>query len=227
MELNRVVDVDGDVPIRRAIVSVSEKKGLKEFILSLLEICPDIVIYSTGGTYTAIESYLGVGQSLKHLRRITEYTGQPEMQGGLVKTLDYRIYLGLLSETYNEAHRLDLRRIQVDPFDLVVVNLYPFQEAVSRGGATVEDGRTHIDIGGPTLLRSGAKNFLRVATLCDPEDYPEFLGVLRRNGGSTSLKDRFRWAKKVFRLTASYDAAISRFLDTLAEDTLEEVYTIH
>jgi len=146
MELNRVVDVEGEVPIRRAIVSVSEKKGLKEFILSLLEVCPEIVIYSTGGTYTAIESYLGVGQSLKHLRRITEYTGQPEMQGGLVKTLDYRIYLGLLSETYNESHRSDLRRMQVDPFDLVVVNLYPFQEAVSRKGATVEDGRTHIDI---------------------------------------------------------------------------------
>lgn len=227
MELNRVVDVEGIVPIRRAIVSVSEKKGLKEFILSLLEVCPEIIIYSTGGTYTAIESFLGVGEALKHLRRITDYTGQPEMQGGLVKTLDYRIYLGLLSETYNESHRADLRRMQVDPFDLVVVNLYPFQEAVSRKEATVEEGRTHIDIGGPTLLRSGAKNFLRVATLCDPEDYPGFLEVLRTHGGATTLTDRFRWAKKVFKLTASYDAAISRFFDTLTEDSLERVYTIH
>ncbi|MCX7788826.1 MAG: hypothetical protein N2442_14145 [Spirochaetes bacterium] len=227
MDLNRVVDVEGKVPIRRAIVSVSHKTGLKEFILSLVSTCPEIVMYSTGGTYTAMESYLGAGQALKHLRRITEYTGQPEMQGGLVKTLDYRIYLGLLSETYNESHRTDLRRMQVDPFDLVVVNLYPFQEAVTRTGATVEEGRTHIDIGGPTLLRAGAKNFLRVATLCDPADYPEFLQVLRTHGGATTLAERFRWAKKVFRLTASYDAAISSFFDTIDEASLEAVYTIH
>lgn len=227
MELNRVVDVEGKVPVRRAIVSVSNKSGLREFILSLLSICPELVLYSTGGTYTAIESTLGVGEAMKHLRRITDYTGQPEMQGGLVKTLDYRIYLGLLSETYNESHRADLRRMQVDPFDLVVVNLYPFPEAVSRPGATVEDGRTHIDIGGPTLLRAGAKNFLRVATLCDPADYSDFLEVLRTQGGTTTLADRFRWAKKVFKLTASYDASISRFLDDLGEESLEAVYTIH
>jgi len=227
MELNRVVDVEGKVPIRRAIVSVSNKSGLKEFIHALVSICPEIVIYSTGGTFTAIESYLGAGQALKHLRKITEYTGQPEMQGGLVKTLDYRIYLGLLSETYNESHRNDLRRMQVEPFDLVVVNLYPFQEAVARTGATVEEGRTHIDIGGPTLLRAGAKNFLRVATLCDPVDYSEFLQVIRTHRGSTTLSDRFRWAKKVFRLTASYDAAISSFFNAIGADSLETVYTIH
>ena len=85
------------------------------------------------------------------------------MQGGLVKTLDFKIYMGLLSETYNEEHRKDMARTGAVPFDMVVVNLYPFEKAVSEAGATLEDGRTHIDIGGPSILRAAAKNFLRVA----------------------------------------------------------------
>jgi phosphoribosylaminoimidazolecarboxamide formyltransferase/IMP cyclohydrolase len=227
MELNRVAEVDGLVPLRKAIVSTANKSGLIEFIQALMEICPELVIYSTGGTYTSLQTHLSPGIIRKNLHSISEYTGQPEMQGGLVKTLDYRIYLGLLSETYNEAHRADLVRMQASPFDLVVVNLYPFQEAISKPNCTIEDGRTHIDIGGPTLLRAGAKNFLRVATLCDPSDYPGFLEAVRNTGGCTSLSQRFGLARKVFRHTAEYDEAIARFLETSDPESFDEIYTIY
>jgi len=211
MELNRVVDVEGEVPIRRAIVSVSEKKGLKEFILSLLEVCPEIVIYSTGGTYTAIESYLGVGQSLKHLRRITEYTGQPEMQGGLVKTLDWKIYLGLLSETYNPAHQEDIKRYKAVGFDLVVVNLYPFRETIAKSGTTSEQARANIDIGGPCMIRASAKNFIRVGVVVEPRDYDLLLSELKKHRGKISLGFRKQMAEKAFEHTASYDRAIADY----------------
>ncbi|MFQ3620640.1 MAG: hypothetical protein SNJ78_06820 [Spirochaetales bacterium] len=227
MELNRVADVDDRVPLRRAIFSTSDKRGVNELAKNLLEICPELVIYSTGGTFTSLENYLGAKLSLKHLRKVTEYTGQPEMQGGLVKTLDYRIYLGLLSETYNDAHRSDLKRMQVEPFDLVVVNLYPFEQAVARSSCTVEEGRTHIDIGGPCLLRAGAKNFLRVAVLSDPADYPDFVQQVKANEGCTTLKQRFLLARKVFSLTSAFDQTISSFFSSLDPETLKEVYTLH
>jgi phosphoribosylaminoimidazolecarboxamide formyltransferase/IMP cyclohydrolase len=146
------------------------------------------------------------------------------MQGGLVKTLDFRIYLGLLSETYNPDHQADLRRTNAHAFDLVAVNLYPFREAASAAGATLEDGRTHIDIGGPCMLRAAAKNFLRVSSVCDPKDYAALLAVLKKTGGRVSLETRFRLAKKVFRHTAEYDAAIADYFASMADAAPAGVY---
>lgn len=211
MKLNRVQKVDDTIEIRNAIVSVADKRGLDDFIPRLTELCTGISIFSTGGSYTAIEEILGSAGASRHLRKVSDYTGQPEMQGGLVKTLDYRIYLGLLSETYNSAHQEDLKRTHARAFDLLVVNLYPFREAVSASGATIEDARTHIDIGGPCMLRAGAKNYLRVATVCDPRDYPVVLEELKKGGGRLSLATRFRLAGKAFQLTAEYDSHIAAF----------------
>jgi phosphoribosylaminoimidazolecarboxamide formyltransferase/IMP cyclohydrolase len=210
--LNVVDTIDDRVRVNRVIVSVSDKRGLEGFVRGLVEINPEVTLYSTGGTYGTLKAVLGPTAAGKNLLSISDYTGQPEMQGGLVKTLDFRIYLGLLSETYNDAHRADLRRAAAAVFDMVVVNLYPFRETVAKADATPELARTHIDIGGPCMVRAAAKNFLRVASVTDPEDYPVILAELRGTGGCLSLESRFALARKAFAHTAGYDAAIAEYL---------------
>ncbi|ADN01940.1 phosphoribosylaminoimidazolecarboxamide formyltransferase [Spirochaeta thermophila] len=212
MELNRVNLVHRLVPVRHVIISVADKSGLPEFVRALVRLAPDVRIYSTGGTARLVAEVLGEASS-HHLVPISSYTGQPEMQGGLVKTLDFKIYMGLLSETYNEEHRKDMARTGAVPFDMVVVNLYPFEKAVSEAGATLEDGRTHIDIGGPCMLRAAAKNFLRVAAVSDPSQYGRVLEDLEVNTGATSYELRLSLAREVFARTSAYDRAIARFLE--------------
>ena len=168
MALNTVEKIDGNVKINHVLASVSDKKGLETLIPALVELNPDVVIYSTGGTYAAIKEILGDGCEGKNLVSVSDYTGQPEMQGGLVKTLDFKIYLGLLSETYNEAHKEDLGRVGAVALDMVIVNLYPFKQTVAQPDVTPEAARTNIDIGGPCMVRASAKNYLRVASVTDP-----------------------------------------------------------
>lgn len=215
MALNRVTRVDDRVPVRNVLLSVSDKTGLGPLVEGLLVVNPEVRFYSTGGTYAHLESLLG-DRAQAHLRAVSDYTGQPEMQGGLVKTLDFKIYMGLLSETYNDAHRLDLKRTNCVEFDLVVVNLYPFQNTVAQPGVTLEDARAHIDIGGPCMLRASAKNFLRVASVCNPSDYPALLEELREHRG-TGLASRLAFAKKTFAHTAAYDSAIAEYLLTQSD----------
>jgi phosphoribosylaminoimidazolecarboxamide formyltransferase/IMP cyclohydrolase len=143
---------------------------------------------------------------------VSDYTGQPETQGGLVKTLDFKIYLGLLTETYNDAHQQDLQRTGALPIDLVVVNLYPFKETISREGVTVEQARGNIDIGGPCMIRASAKNFIRVGAVVDPGDYARIISEMKANSGKTSLELRYELAKKAFEHTAVYDRHIADFL---------------
>jgi phosphoribosylaminoimidazolecarboxamide formyltransferase/IMP cyclohydrolase len=209
MSLNLVQQIDDRVAVRHVLVSLSDKSGLDSFIPTLLAIVPDVRIYSTGGTYAAIRKLLGASAA-KNLVAVSDYTGQPEMQGGLVKTLDFKIYLGLLSETYNDAHRQDLDRTGAVAFDLVVVNLYPFQQTVARPGVTIEEARTNIDIGGPCMVRASAKNYLRVASVTDPADYAGLLAELAAHRGTVGLDTRLRLMKKAFQHTAEYDAAIAR-----------------
>ncbi len=223
---NRVVDVDDYVPIRNAIVSVADKRGLADLVRALVAACKGVTLYSTGGTFSYLEDTLGTAQR-GQLSSVADYTGQPEMQGGLVKTLDFKIYLGLLSESYNEAHAADLRRTGAVTFDLVVSNLYPFEETVARPEASLEDARANIDIGGVTLLRAAAKNYLRVAVVSDPADYAELSGELARNGGRLSLERRFRLAQKAFAHTASYDSAIARYLQGRTPADARGAYTLH
>ncbi len=210
MSLNRVSRTDDLVPIRNVLVSVSDKTGLPELVRGLRRINPAVRFYSTGGTHAQIAVLLGDDAGC--LYQVSDYTGQPEMQGGLVKTLDFKIYMGLLSETYNDAHRSDIKRTGCVEFDLVVVNLYPFAQTVAQPGGTLEDARTNIDIGGPTMLRASAKNFLRVASVCDPAGYTAVLAEIEANKGSLSLATRFALAKKTFAHTAAYDVAISSYL---------------
>ena len=211
MSINTVEQIDDNVPVRHVLISVSDKAGLEDFIPALLETCPGVRIFSTGGTYGKIQSILGSAAD-GHLTQVSDYTGQPETQGGLVKTLDFKIYLGLLTETYNEAHQGDLKRTAAVPIDMVMVNLYPFQQTVAQAGVTVEGARGQIDIGGPCMIRASAKNFIRVASVVDPADYDRIAEELKRNGGQTSLEMRFALAQKAFGHTADYDRAIADYL---------------
>ena len=211
MSINVVERVDDLVKVRNILVSVSDKSGLEQFIPQLVEINPEIHIFSTGGTFGRIREILGSADTGR-LMQVSDYTGQPETQGGLVKTLDFKIYLGLLTETYNDAHQDDLKRTSSVSIDMVVVNLYPFKETISQPDVTVEQARGNIDIGGPCMIRASAKNYIRVASVVDPADYGNILAVLKTHGGSTNLDLRFQLARKAFAHTAVYDRTIADFL---------------
>jgi phosphoribosylaminoimidazolecarboxamide formyltransferase / IMP cyclohydrolase len=217
--------VEDTIPLDTVLVSVSEKKGLESFIPGLIQVEPKVLILSTGGTYDRIKDILGPSYTA-NLMEVAEYTQLPEMEGGLVKTLHPMIHAGILGERNNPQHLNYL----VDTFgpgalfiDLVVVNLYPFEEMVGkieRGEIdkktqkpfSFESGRGNIYIGGPTLLRGAAKNFLGCAVICDPTDYVPFLQEVRANGGATSFAQRRELARKAFATTARYDAAIAAYL---------------
>lgn len=211
MSINVVEKIDTFVTVKHALVSVSDKDGLDTFVPQLLEINPGLKLFSTGGTYNRLKEILG-DRTETCLTQVSAYTGQPETQGGLVKTLDFKIYLGLLTETYNEAHQADLKRTGSVPIDMVVVNLYPFKETISRPGVTLEQARGNIDIGGPCMIRAAAKNFIRVAPVVDPADYGQVVSELRSHEGRLPLDLRFQLAGKAFAHTAVYDRAIADFL---------------
>lgn len=209
--LNVVERIDDAVKVRSVLASVSDKTGLDKLIPALVRINPAIRIYSTGGTFKAIADILGSGAS-RNLVQVSEYTGQPEMQGGLVKTLDFKIYLSLLSETYNDAHVQDLQRTGAVAIDMVVVNLYPFKETIAKPGVTPEQARGNIDIGGPCMVRASAKNYIRVASVTNPRDYRRIVSEMKKSGGCLSLETRFALARKAFAHTAAYDKAIAGYL---------------
>ncbi|HUI71090.1 MAG TPA: hypothetical protein VL354_11270 [Spirochaetia bacterium] len=225
MALNRVHTIDDRVRVRTALVSVWDKTGLDLLVAGLLASNPEIRILSTGGTHSAIERILETAAP-ERLQQISDYTGQPEMQGGLVKTLDFKVYLGLLAETYNEAHSRDLERAGAVCIDLVAVNLYPFSNAISQGDATPETARANIDIGGPSMVRAGAKNFHRVAVLVDPADYAPTISELSTGKGTLSLATRWRLAQKAFAVTAAYDAAICGYLARLDLERVRADYDV-
>jgi phosphoribosylaminoimidazolecarboxamide formyltransferase / IMP cyclohydrolase len=226
MSKNLVERVDDWVTIRRVLVSVSEKGGLDSLVPALVEVNPGVHFYSTGGTYRHLAEILGTAGAARHLSRVSDYTGQPETQGGLVKTLDYKIYLGLLTETYNDAHQADLARTGAVPLDMVVCNLYPFVDTVAREGVTVEEARANVDIGGPCMIRAAAKNYLRVAAVVDPTDYAGLVEFLRAHGGALNLSTRFALAAGAFAHTANYDAAISRYLRRRDPAAVPDAYTL-
>jgi len=188
-----------------------------------VEVNPQILILSTGGTYGKIKQILGQ-KADACLKQVSDYTGQPETQGGLVKTLDFKIYLGLLTETYNDAHKEDLKRTAALAIDMVVVNLYPFSETIAKEGVSCEDARGNIDIGGPTMIRASAKNFIRVASVVEPSSYPLILAKLRANNGTISLEDRFELAQKAFEHTAIYDRTIADYLAAKSLNDIKSCY---
>jgi phosphoribosylaminoimidazolecarboxamide formyltransferase / IMP cyclohydrolase len=192
----------------RALVSVSDKRGLVELARGLVELGFEIV--STGGTARALR------EARIPVTDVAEVTGAPEMLGGRVKTLHPRIAAGVLADQRDPEHLRQLRESGIGPFDLVCVNLYPF-EAAARAGVADEALIEEIDIGGPTLVRAAAKNHASVAIVTTPDDYEPVLTELREHGAVTA-DTRRRLALKAFRLTAAYDAAISAALGTRWED---------
>lgn len=223
MAMNIVEKIDNLVRVRHVLVSVSDKSGLETFVPQLVAANPDLKIFSTGGTYSRLQEILGESAGSR-LTQVSDYTGQPETQGGLVKTLDFKIYLGLLTETYNDAHQDDLKRTGGVPIDMVVVNLYPFKETISQADVTVEQARGNIDIGGPCMIRASAKNFIRVAPVVDPADYETIITEVKANNGALSLELRYRLAQKAFEHTAVYDRTIADFLGTRAFADVESCY---
>jgi len=226
MAVNIVRETDDWVNIQRVLVSVADKTGLDFFVPALVEINPGIHFYSTGGTFERISQILEPEKASVHLTRVADYTGQPETQGGLVKTLDFKIYLGLLTETYNPAHQADLARTGALPLDMVVVNLYPFEATVARQGVTVEEARANIDIGGPCMIRAAAKNYLRVAPVVGADSYTGLIEFLRAYDGRLNLEKRFELACRAFAHTAGYDAAISQFLSKQSPAAIAPTYKL-
>ena len=145
---------------------------------------------------------------------ISEYTGFPEMMDGRVKTLHPKVHGGLLGLRDNPEHVRMMEEHGIKRIDMVVANLYQFEKTVAKEGVTLEEAIENIDIGGPSMLRSSAKNFRYVTVVVDPSDYDLVLKEMEDSGGETSLSTRFRLARKVFRLTHEYDGAISRYLET-------------
>jgi phosphoribosylaminoimidazolecarboxamide formyltransferase/IMP cyclohydrolase len=223
MSVNVVTKIDDGVKVKRVLVSVSDKSGLEEFIPQLLRINPGIRIFSTGGTFNRLREILKE-KADSCLQQVSDYTGQPETQGGLVKTLDFKIYLGLLTETYNKAHQADLKRTAAVPIDMVIVNLYPFKDTIAQPDVTLEQARGNIDIGGPCMIRAAAKNFIRVAAVVNPSDYPLIIAAMEAANGRISLALRFQLAQKAFKHTAAYDRAIADFLNKMPVTSVAESY---
>lgn len=191
--------------IERAIVSVTDKGGIVDFVKSLSKF--GVEILSTGGTARVLrEGGISVTD-------ISDYTGFPEMMDGRVKTLHPKVHGGLLGLRDNPEHVGMMKEHGIKPIDMVVVNLYQFEQTVAKEGVTLEDAIENIDIGGPSMLRSSAKNFKDVTVVVDPADYSVILQEMEKTGGETTLDTRFRLAKKVFKLTHQYDGAISRYLE--------------
>ncbi|MDF2803522.1 MAG: phosphoribosylaminoimidazolecarboxamide formyltransferase/IMP cyclohydrolase [Anaerocolumna sp.] len=193
----------------RALISVSDKTGIVDFTKELVNL--GIEIISTGGTYAVLKN-----AGLPAIE-VSDITGFPECLDGRVKTLHPFIHAGLLAMRGRKAHMEQLKDLNITPIDLVVVNLYPFKETILKDDVTLEEAIENIDIGGPTMLRSAAKNYQDVAVIVDPIDYKTVLEELKDNKNVT-LATKFYLMQKVFTLTANYDAMIANYLKLQRED---------
>ena len=195
-------------PVRRAIISVSDKTGVVELSRALA--ARDVAIVSTGGT-----AKLLAREGIR-VEEVSSYTGFPEMLDGRVKTLHPKIHGGILARRDQPAHVEAIRGAGIEPIDLIVVNLYPFEATVADPDCSLEAAVENIDIGGPAMLRAAAKNYHSVCVVVDPGDYPTVLAELQSSGGISETL-RFALAKKVFAHTARYDGAIANYLYSLDE----------
>jgi phosphoribosylaminoimidazolecarboxamide formyltransferase/IMP cyclohydrolase len=232
MAFNSVKRAEDLVAARNVLVSTYDKTGLADFVRGIVASGasavprPGLRFYSTGGTYDALaEALAGLAAGgAVSLVKVSDYTGQPEMKGGLVKTLDWKIYLGLLAEAGDEDHEADLLRAGAVAFDMVIANLYPFAEAASDPRASPEELRQRIDIGGPSMIRAAAKNYLRVASVSSPAQYGTLLAELKARGGKTCLETRRRLAAEAFGSISRFDATVSATLAGLDPAALAAAY---
>src|SRR5713226_2055102 len=198
-------DESGLRKIKRALISVSEKSGIIEFARALREFGVEII--STGGTAKILRE-AGI-----EVRDVSDVTGFPEMMDGRVKTLDPRIHGALLALRDNAEHVAAMKAHGIEPIDMVVVNLYPFEQTIKREGVTLEEAIEQIDIGGPAMIRSAAKNFKDVLVVVSPVSYDEVISELQSQSGALSFEGREELAASAFRQISAYDGAISEFFN--------------
>jgi phosphoribosylaminoimidazolecarboxamide formyltransferase/IMP cyclohydrolase len=203
-------------PIRRALLSVTDKSGLVDFARALVS--HDIELVSTGGTSKALRD---AGLTV---RDISDLTGFPEMLDGRVKTLHPKVHGGILHIRDNAEHVAAVKAHEIEPIDMVVVNLYAFEKTASKPGVAFHEIIENIDIGGPSMVRSAAKNFADVAIVTAASDYPVLTAELAANSGSLSHATRWNLAKKAFATTAAYDAGIATALEAVAEPSGPAVF---
>ncbi|HEY2664432.1 MAG TPA: bifunctional phosphoribosylaminoimidazolecarboxamide formyltransferase/IMP cyclohydrolase, partial [Candidatus Binataceae bacterium] len=210
------------IKVKRALLGVSDKSGSADFAARLVE--QGVELVSTGGTKAHLE------RSGLRVIGVEEFTGFPEILDGRVKTLHPRIHGGILARRELESHRRQMAENRLEPIDLVVVNFYPFEQTVAKGGASLDHALESIDIGGPALVRAAAKNYRDVAVVVDPSDYAALVDELRSSSGALSLGTRFKLARKAFAKVAQYDAAIANYLGSVQGDagagTLGESFSI-
>ncbi|MBW3565178.1 MAG: bifunctional phosphoribosylaminoimidazolecarboxamide formyltransferase/IMP cyclohydrolase [Acidobacteria bacterium] len=205
-----------DFPFRRAVISVYDKTGVERLAHFLAD--RGVEIISTGGTYSTLEE-AGIS-----VRSITDLTGFPEILGGRVKTLNPSVFGGILSDRSNEKHRDEMADNDLVEIDLVVVNLYPFEETVAREGVTLREAIEQIDVGGPSMLRAAAKNHEHVLPVCDPSMYDELIRLAET--GEISSEYRLEAARRVFQTTAGYDRAIAAWLGKQGTSETSERLTL-
>jgi phosphoribosylaminoimidazolecarboxamide formyltransferase/IMP cyclohydrolase len=190
--------------IKRVLISVSDKTGVVEFAKELNKF--SVQFLSTGGTAKILRD------SGLDVMDVSEYTGFPEMLDGRVKTLHPKVHGGLLGIRSNPEHVKTMKEHGIENIDMIVVNLYPFKETIAKPDCTFEDAIENIDIGGPTMLRSAAKNFESVSVIIDPADYQSVLNDMNSNDGEVLKATNLRLAAKVFETTSSYDRMITDYL---------------
>lgn len=204
--------------IERALLSVSDKTGLDKFAKGL--VAQNVQLISTGGTCRYLKE-LGLP-----VTEISDYTGAPELFDGRVKTLHPKVHGGLLQRRDLEEHQQQAKDNDIPTIDLVCVNLYPFEETIAKEGVTLAEAIEKIDIGGPSMLRSAAKNYASVTVVSDPADYDTVLEEMESHAGSTTLKTREKLAVKVFMRTSGYDTAISNYLGHRAEESTRNNFSL-
>ncbi|MEH7245357.1 bifunctional phosphoribosylaminoimidazolecarboxamide formyltransferase/IMP cyclohydrolase [Neobacillus niacini] len=202
---------------KRALISVSDKNGISDFAKELVSLGFEII--STGGTKKALQE-----QGIPVLG-VSDVTGFPEILEGRVKTLNPFIHGGLLAKHDDDQHQKQLEEHNIDPIQIVCVNLYPFQQTIEKPDVTAEDAIENIDIGGPAMLRASAKNHQYVTVVVDPIDYNKVIEELKADG-KTTLETRRKLAAKVFRHTAAYDALIAEYMTELAQEETPEKLTV-
>ena len=216
--IHQVIDM---IKPEHVLVSVFDKSGLEDLVKGILGVNPAAKFYSTGGTGKKIAEILGDGASKNYIS-VEDFTGAPEMEGGLVKTLHPKIHAGLLAERGNPAHEEYLYKVLAQNggrpgvyFDIFVGNLYPFTSVVAKEGTTSETARVNIDIGGPAMTMASAKNWHSIAVLTSTSQYPGFIESLKSQKGRISLEQRFRLAAEAMQSIGEYRTAIGRYFSSL------------
>src|SRR3954454_18766069 len=201
---------EGALPVRRALISVSDKTAIADFAKGLADL--GIEILSTGGTASALRD-AGIKST-----EVSAFTGSPEILGGRVKTLHPRLHAALLARRDDPEHMATLEQESIEPIDLVCVNLYPFEQVISGRHVDSDEAIENIDVGGPTMIRAAAKNHRSVAVVVKPESYDAVLAELEETEGDISASTRHWLANEAFAQTARYDAAISNWFGSAYEE---------